>query len=196
MLQELVVLYYYAGHLNTRHHYYGTLTLLFLKIEPRILNIPHSIIFAEHLNETHFRVICFHLRNCLLLINSNTTSNVLIGNNFGNGYSWAQTTKKKKKKPSTNSATKNKARLLIIQGTDFNYTENITFKNTSKCKGREKLRIKNTSIMLQQCPLLARTELCRLKKTSQEDETSKKFCCLLLLFDANNEIKICHFKLK
>lgn len=29
-----------------------------------------------------------------------------------------------------NSATKNKARLLIIQGTDFNYTENIAFKNT------------------------------------------------------------------
>lgn len=37
---------------------------------------------------------------------------------------------KKKKKPSTNSATKNKAPLLIIQGTDFNYTENIAFKNT------------------------------------------------------------------
>lgn len=38
--------------------------------------------------------------------------------------------KKKKTPPSTNSATKNKAPLLIIQGTDFNYTENIAFKNT------------------------------------------------------------------
>lgn len=37
---------------------------------------------------------------------------------------------KQKKPPSTNSATKNKAPLLIIQGTDFNYTENIAFKNT------------------------------------------------------------------
>lgn len=38
--------------------------------------------------------------------------------------------KKKRKPPSTNSATKNKAPLLIIQGTDFNYTENVAFKNT------------------------------------------------------------------
>lgn len=37
---------------------------------------------------------------------------------------------KKKIIPSTNSATKHKAPLLIIQGTDFNYTENIAFKNT------------------------------------------------------------------
>ena len=36
----------------------------------------------------------------------------------------------KKITPSTNSATKNKAPLLIIQGTDFNYTENTAFKNT------------------------------------------------------------------
>lgn len=36
----------------------------------------------------------------------------------------------KKITPSTNSATKNKDPLLIIQGTDFNYTENIAFKNT------------------------------------------------------------------
>lgn len=36
----------------------------------------------------------------------------------------------KKIMPSTNSATKNKSPLLIIQGTDFNYTENTAFKNT------------------------------------------------------------------
>lgn len=36
----------------------------------------------------------------------------------------------KKITPPTNSATKNKAPSLIIQGTDFNYTENIAFKNT------------------------------------------------------------------
>lgn len=39
---------------------------------------------------------------------------------------------KKKNNAILNSATKNKSPLLIIQGTDFNYTENIAFKNISQ----------------------------------------------------------------
>ena len=72
-----------------------------------------------------------------MLINHNTTFCVLIGDSF---WHWLieQYRLKKKKPPSTNSATKNKAPLLIIQGTDFNYTENIAFKNifrTAKADG-------------------------------------------------------------
>lgn len=66
-----------------------------------------------------------------MLINHNTTLCVLIGDSFWHWLIEQHRLKKKKKKPpSTNSATKNKAPLLIIQGTDFNYTENIAFKNT------------------------------------------------------------------
>lgn len=63
-----------------------------------------------------------------MLINCNTTSYISKGDNFGIGNRRVQT--KIKITPSTNSATKNKAPLLIIQGTDFNYTVNIAFKNT------------------------------------------------------------------
>ena len=64
-------------------------------------------------DKPQYNFLCFNRRQFLAL-----------------AYRTVQTLKKKKKKPSANSATKNKAPLLIIQGTDFNYTENIAFKNT------------------------------------------------------------------
>ena len=64
-------------------------------------------------DKPQYNFLCFNRRQFLAL-----------------AYRTVHTLKKKKKKPSANSATKNKAPLLIIQGTDFNYTENIAFKNT------------------------------------------------------------------
>lgn len=84
--------YYYSGHLNTRY-YYGTLTLLFLKIEAGILNVPYQIICSEHLNETYCNFIYFHLQYCLALINHNTTFYILTGDNFGISYRRVQTKK-------------------------------------------------------------------------------------------------------
>lgn len=59
-----------------------------------------------------------------MLINSNTTFYILIGDSFGIGHRQTQTKKKTKRHPQTPPQ---RARLLIIQGNDFNYTENTAF---------------------------------------------------------------------
>lgn len=163
--QEFIVLHYYSGHLNTRYYYYGTLTLLFLKLEPGILNVPYWTTCSVHLNETYCDFIYLHLQYYLVLINCNTTLLYFIGDSFGTGYK-STAWKKKNKTPSTNSATKNKAPLLIIQGTDFNYTENIAFKITFQTAkaDREANEAIEHFFMLQQCPLLASIELGREKR--------------------------------
>lgn len=108
-----------------------------------------------------------------------------------------------KKKPSTNSATKNKAPLLIIQGTDFNYTENTAFKNTfqTAMADRGVSEISKTSVMLQQCPLLVGVELCRkkisvlLKRLNSEFSLARNFEQTLIMeilkpsININNEIQ-------
>lgn len=86
---------------------------------------------------------------CLALRDSNKTFSVLIGNGI---LHWLKANRDKNTIHS--SGTKNKAPLLIIQGTEFNYMENIKHFQKKKNIKKSWRWDFQAPLMLQQCPLL------------------------------------------